>query len=245
MKLRISVRLKDVSTVLLFVLLLLNISSREWHSVSEPLFQKKFQKFYFEFESSAVYRRPKLRPVHLELKKFRTDILDSHNMYRIQHCVPIIKPNASMDEISQNLAKKFALDRHQKSAPLKQLGYSWYAGPIARGEEILTTIYKRESQEFDFDSLEISTKNSRFTQMIWAESQELGVGVTFKESQLYLVLTYFPPGNVKKKTYRNVLRNTCDFSRQNAEQQAGFGIVVTLLVLLCLYGVLSLLRALR
>ena len=64
-----------------------------------------------------------------------------------------------------------------------------------------------QAEFYDFNNGPYNSKTSHFTQMIWKASKKMGIGTAMtKNGTWYVIVNYFPPGNVKGLFKDNVLR---------------------------------------
>jgi hypothetical protein len=78
------------------------------------------------------------------------------------------------------------------------------------GKEVVSTWYKGH-RYYDFDHGGFSMETGSFTQLAWANSQRLGVGIAYTPDghTAYIVAQYLPPGNYGNKYIDNVFRAQC------------------------------------
>ena len=76
----------------------------------------------------------------------------------------------------------------------------------ARAKDAVQSWYQ-EIKYHDFEA-ESSTQtgSGHFTQVVWADSKRLGVGLARKEGRLLVVANYGPPGNFRGEYRSNVPR---------------------------------------
>lgn len=67
-----------------------------------------------------------------------------------------------------------------------------------------TNLWYQKSQNFNYASNSIQDSGT-FTQVVWKNSKEIGVGVTKKDNKFYIVALYNPPGNILGTVTQNVL----------------------------------------
>lgn len=64
--------------------------------------------------------------------------------------------------------------------------------------------FYNEKEEYDFKLPGYKTKAAKFTQMIWSDSKEIGIGVSKKGSKTVVVAYYSPRGNIEGQFQTNV-----------------------------------------
>ena len=72
-----------------------------------------------------------------------------------------------------------------------------------RGGDAVDSWYK-EIEQHNFGEETRSMKTGHFTQVVWAASTRLGVGLARKEGKVVVVGNYDPPGNYRGKYGENV-----------------------------------------
>ncbi|KAL9928092.1 uncharacterized protein ACN427_004174 [Glossina fuscipes fuscipes] len=65
-----------------------------------------------------------------------------------------------------------------------------------------------EIEHYDFEKSVFSIETGHFTQLVWKDSANLGVGYKKVGNKLYLVCHYKPSGNIKGKYKTMVLPKT-------------------------------------
>lgn len=68
-----------------------------------------------------------------------------------------------------------------------------------------------EVNQYDFNQGGFSFETGHFTQLVWAGSEKLGVGIAFNSDRTksYVVARYSPPGNYEGQYQDNVLPVNC------------------------------------
>uniref|UniRef100_A0A1B6C4Z3 SCP domain-containing protein n=1 Tax=Clastoptera arizonana TaxID=38151 RepID=A0A1B6C4Z3_9HEMI len=142
---------------------------------------------------------------------FAKDMLKLHNEYRAKHGVPPLTLNSTISDYAQAWANSLAdknVFMHRSnnmygenlfwssgSASAKVTCDSWY------GEE---ANYNYNVEPFKSGA---SFSSGHFTQMVWKESKQLGVGRAIgKNGAYYIVANYSPRGNIINRFNSNVLQ---------------------------------------
>ncbi|BFZ19972.1 hypothetical protein BsWGS_23011 [Bradybaena similaris] len=146
------------------------------------------------------------------IKVFRQQTLKAHNERRKKHGVPALKLSSDLNNYAQkwadNLAKTGTIKHSEcklKGANIgENIASKWSSdGAVYTGEEVTEQWY-REISKHNF-SAESSTGSGHFTQVVWKESKELGVGrAKDNTGKLIVVASYRPPGNVIGTFTKNV-----------------------------------------
>lgn len=72
---------------------------------------------------------------------------------------------------------------------------------------LASKVFYGEIKNYNFDKAEFSHDTGHFTQLVWRDSQRLGIGVAKSSSGgTFVVANYDPPGNVVGAFMENVPR---------------------------------------
>ncbi|CAG5036512.1 unnamed protein product [Parnassius apollo] len=144
----------------------------------------------------------KFRSVSISGEKFEEEFLRAHNEYRRRHGVPPLELNKKLCKYAEEWAKKLAKNGQVEHRDQNEYGenifYAWSSDPNfeVSGRDPVDKWYN-EINLHEFGREPNDLKSGHFSQVIWEDSKELGVGVAkSKGSQVYVVAYYFPPGNV-------------------------------------------------
>ncbi|CAG5036509.1 unnamed protein product [Parnassius apollo] len=144
----------------------------------------------------------KLRSVSKSVEKFEEEFLRAHNEYRRRHGVPPLELNKKLckyaEEWAKILAKNGQMEHRDQNEYGENIYYAWSPDPNFKVSgrvpvdkwynEINLHVFGREPNDL---------QSGHFSQVIWEDSRELGVGVAkSKNGQVYVVANYFPPGNI-------------------------------------------------
>jgi len=145
--------------------------------------------------------------------EFERSALLCHNKYRVRHGVSLLQLDRKLCCHAQQYADTLAnTDTFQHSNdPLygENLYWSWSSDPAwtLPGEEAVSSWYE-ERKGYNYDSEPEDTESGHFTQLVWAESQLLGVGLARSPTtgKIFTVMKYDPPGNYRGRYRDNVFR---------------------------------------
>ena len=77
--------------------------------------------------------------------------------------------------------------------------------------------------QYDFSSNVFSTKTGHFTQVIWKDTTELGIGfaksVKNNMTKYYVVGRYRKPGNIRGQYIDNVMKGVIEFTVWNCKEK--------------------------
>ncbi|XP_063699505.1 uncharacterized protein LOC134830072 isoform X2 [Culicoides brevitarsis] len=134
---------------------------------------------------------------------FEIDCLKAHNEYRSKHGVPSLKLNKRLcryaEEWARVIAARGVLAHRSNSEYGENIFCVWSSSVLATGvvsgREPVDNWYS-EVDKHVFGKEPSTLKTGHFTQVVWKDSRELGVGVGSNRSgQTYVVCNYDPPGN--------------------------------------------------
>ncbi|XP_072235500.1 uncharacterized protein [Leuresthes tenuis] len=132
-------------------------------------------------------------------KSFRKEFLDAVNSYRAKHHAPPLTLNGEMNAAAQKWA-----DRLLEKGSLEQSGtkdgestYYMYSSDsfVPTGKEAVDHWYEK-IEEYNFSKPGYQHKSGNFTQLVWRDSQRLGVGMACDGTKAFVVGHYRPAGNV-------------------------------------------------
>lgn len=135
-------------------------------------------------------------------EKFEEDFLNAHNEYRRLHAAPPLELNKKLckyaEEWAKTIAKKGRTEHREQNDYGENIFYAWSTDPnfMVDGKDPVDKWYS-EIKNHKFGREPTNLDSGHFTQVVWYDSKELGVGVAkTKEGQVYVVANYSPPGNV-------------------------------------------------
>lgn len=132
---------------------------------------------------------------------FESDCLRTHNEYRARHGVPALKLNKRLckhaEEWARILASRGVLIHRNNSQYGENIFCLWSSNASnnnVSGKEVVDSWYAEISQHVFFKE-PTTLKTGHFTQVVWKESRELGVGMAKNRSgEVFVVANYDPPG---------------------------------------------------
>ncbi|XP_047739588.1 protein PRY2 isoform X4 [Hyalella azteca] len=138
-----------------------------------------------------------------EEEDFAEAVLKAHNKYRLKHGVAPLTISKKLNKVAEDWAKTIAKKDRMEHRPNNDYGeniYSkWNSVPnhTISGAEPVDSWYS-EIKDHVFGKEPRSMVSGHFTQVVWADSRELGVGMARNKSsgKLYVVCNYNPPGNM-------------------------------------------------
>lgn len=143
--------------------------------------------------------------------EFELECLKAHNEYRSKHGVLPLKMNKRLCRYAEEWAKVIAargvLVHRSNSQYGENIFCSWSspnANVVITGREPVENWYSEEPTHV-YGKEPATLKTGHFTQVVWRDSRELGVGVARNRSgQVFVVANYDPPGNYIGSFAKNV-----------------------------------------
>lgn len=140
---------------------------------------------------------------------FISMVLQAHNELRCFHNVPHLKWSPALSRDAQAWAEKLSRNGELRHASKEERNF--------KGENICrmsndydvadaVKIWYSEIKSYKYDSPGFSRDTGHFTQIVWRDTTEVGVGTSKSlDGRLtYVVARYNPPGNVLKRFHANV-----------------------------------------
>ncbi|XP_063966192.1 uncharacterized protein LOC129278036 [Lytechinus pictus] len=145
-----------------------------------------------------------------DLKTFQKDSVAALNKIRQKHSVPKLKQSDELERRAQEFAAKLAKKDEFKNSDEKDVGENIAmhynsASTEFSGQEVVDMWYK-QIDKYDFKKPGFTSGAGHFTQMVWKNSKEYGIGKSItKEGKVLTVAFFRPPGNVMRQFEDNVL----------------------------------------
>ena len=133
--------------------------------------------------------------------KFVIEILSLHNELRKTYNLPELKLNDHLTALAENYAEKL-MSTHINNSYEPNI----YKG-VCVGENVVISnstdteeIFKNwsdEGMDYDFGKNKFSKKKGHFTQIIWKETTDIGIGFCYDKmgGKYCTVVLYYPAGN--------------------------------------------------
>ncbi|CAG0904584.1 unnamed protein product, partial [Darwinula stevensoni] len=145
-----------------------------------------------------------------EVSDFERGMLKRHNHHRRKHGSPLLILDKELSRQSQEWAETLAKEnRGMKHRPQEKYGACLYqiSGDTCSvfPKDVVDFWYKK-MKDFDFQNPEGNAATGG-TQVIWKDSQRLGVGkAPTEDGKTWFIVAYYdPPGNVTGRFAENVL----------------------------------------
>ncbi|XP_041855504.1 cell wall protein PRY3-like [Melanotaenia boesemani] len=135
---------------------------------------------------------------------FQKEFLDTHNAYRAMHNAPPLTYNSELNAAAQkwadHLLKKNSLG-HSNTKDGENVYYKSSTASVSpKGKEAVDSWYS-EIKDYDFGRPGFRSNTGHFTQVVWKDSKELGVGMATDGKKVFVVGQYRPAGNFTNPGY--------------------------------------------
>ena len=146
-----------------------------------------------------------------DLDIYKNSIIKFHNEIREKHKSPPLKENEKLNDLASIYAESLVNNQEKINYELNM-----YNDEIV-GENIIVAESKRpedafkkildEEKNYDFNKNKFSKATGHFTQAIWKDTTDIGCGfwVDKENKKYYIVLLYYPAGNIFGKFSENVI----------------------------------------
>ena len=128
---------------------------------------------------------------------FRKSILDTTNALRAKHDSQPLKWSAEAASKAEELVKEIAASGQLKHGKHEGMGQNiaYSMGKEFTGADAANMWYK-EISNYNFKKPGFKGNTGHFTQLVWADTKEMGAAVSVVGNKTYVVANYIPPGNV-------------------------------------------------
>ena len=142
-----------------------------------------------------------------EMKIFKSKMISLHNELRRKYNSPDLLEDNNLNIEAKEYANNILSNEPQKSNVYANGLYGENIIVIDKKEE--TTIFNKwadEEKNYDFTKKKYSKDASHFTQIIWKETRNIGIGFSYDVfNKIYcIVVLYNPPGNTLGKFEMNI-----------------------------------------
>lgn len=144
----------------------------------------------------------KFKSTNISGDKFEEEFLQAHNDYRRKHGVPLLELNKKLckyaEEWAKVLVKKGKMEHRDQNDYGENIFSAWSSDPnfVVSGKDAVDKWYN-EIKDHKFGKEPTNLGTGHFTQVVWEDTKEVGVGVAkSKDGHVYVVANYFPPGNM-------------------------------------------------
>ncbi|XP_071759653.1 Golgi-associated plant pathogenesis-related protein 1-like isoform X1 [Centroberyx gerrardi] len=141
---------------------------------------------------------------------FQKEFLDTHNAYRKQHSAPPMTLSSDLSTSAQKWANHLLSINslaHSETKDGENIYFASSSAPMTlTGKEAVENWYS-EIKDYSWSSPGFGQKTGHFTQVVWKDSTEVGVGLATDGRSVFVVGQYRPAGNMNVTDYfvKNVL----------------------------------------
>uniref|UniRef100_A0A8C6P088 SCP domain-containing protein n=1 Tax=Nothobranchius furzeri TaxID=105023 RepID=A0A8C6P088_NOTFU len=139
------------------------------------------------------------------------EFLDTHNKYRSMHNAGPLRYNDGMCAKAQEWAEhllQIQRLQHSGTDDGENVFYLTESSSAVKQPRFTVDSWYSEIKDYDFSSPRFQRGTGHFTQVVWKETTELGVGVASRNGMTFVVGQYRPAGNINNHGYfdKNVSR---------------------------------------
>jgi len=139
-------------------------------------------------------------------------ITDHVNNYRKEHNSKVVKHSAKISKISQAHSDNIVSTgqfKHSNNSYGENLYMSKSAKMINPNEKINYVLkaidaWYNEYTFYNFEKNDFEPRSGHFSQLVWNNCSEFGIGVSIKENKIYVCMNFNPAGNVRNQFKENV-----------------------------------------
>ena len=157
-----------------------------------------------------------------DVRTFARSALITHNQYRMRHHAPKLRWSDKLASQAQHIASKL-LKEEQNNSRRNRID-SNDADTVGENVEKFTSVeygcdragfeatrrWYSQGDNYSYNYPHITDQTNSFTQLVWKDSQYLGMGCASRRglltNDIYVVALYSPPGNVGNAVTRNVIK---------------------------------------
>ena len=146
-----------------------------------------------------------------DLDIYKNSIIKFHNEIREKHKSPPLKENEKLNDLASIYAESLVNNQEKINYELNMyndeiVGENIIVAESKRPEDAIKKILDEE-KNYDFNKNKFSKATGHFTQAIWKDTTDIGCGfwVDKENKKYYIVLFYYPAGNIFGKFSENVI----------------------------------------
>ncbi|XP_077985825.1 uncharacterized protein LOC144440338 isoform X2 [Glandiceps talaboti] len=140
-------------------------------------------------------------------------IMDAHNYFRCLHGVGPLGWDDKLAQVAQSVAEdnanlgflKHSYHGYGENLAMTQVSDIYHVSGIG-----ITKMWYDEIQMYNFDHQGFSASTGHFTQLMWADTTNIGCGVATQGKSIFVACEYNPPGNVYGQYDTNVFSPLSD-----------------------------------
>ena len=145
-----------------------------------------------------------------DIDAYTNEMLKLHNELREKHNSPPLTVNIELNDLAGEYAESLAEKNCQYNVYNGEiLGENIFISDSKKAEDVFKRILKEKKnyENDEFDKNKYNNLTGHFTQAIWKSTTELGCGFWAdkrNKKNYYIVLLYYPAGNILGKFSENV-----------------------------------------
>ena len=144
-----------------------------------------------------------------DYEEFKQAIVSVHNDLRAKHGSPALRWDDRAAKAAQQWAEELAKTGDFRHGNYEGMGQNLFynVGPEIPAQKVVEYWYN-EIRSYDFNNPGFDENTGHFTQVVWAATEGIGIGVKLaNDRKMYVVANYTPPGNVQGgENFRNNVR---------------------------------------
>ncbi|KAL3872138.1 hypothetical protein ACJMK2_040089 [Sinanodonta woodiana] len=146
-------------------------------------------------------------------QKFIDEVVKAHNEYRSRHQAPPIKQSKDLDNYAQKWADHLVASNTFQHSPCdlkgtrlgENIAMKWSTRADAYTGQEVTDQWYSEVKMHQFGGEPRTLSSGHFTQVVWVDSKEIGIGkAQAKDGKIVVVASYRPAGNMVGQFAKNV-----------------------------------------
>ncbi|EDV31291.2 uncharacterized protein Dana_GF14618 [Drosophila ananassae] len=141
----------------------------------------------------------------MSVQKFEQEVLDAHNTYRSMHGAQPLRLSPKLNQLATEWAQYLLARNCMQHRQNSGYGENIYmaSGGNLEGSDAVRSWYE-EIHQYNWNHPSFQMNTGHFTQVVWKDSTELGVGFARRGNTIFVVCNYNPPGNYNNMYRQNV-----------------------------------------
>ena len=142
--------------------------------------------------------------------QFSRDLIREHNTLRRKHQASPLSWSSDAARVAQRWADHLASTGRLEHGPndeLKQRNLGQNLAFVSGGNvtaKRISDMWYDELKDYDFGKPGFASNTGHFTQLVWRDTKQIGIGRASKGQAVFVVANYSPAGNVQGRFEENV-----------------------------------------
>ncbi|XP_063727912.1 Golgi-associated plant pathogenesis-related protein 1-like [Symsagittifera roscoffensis] len=133
----------------------------------------------------------------LNNQEFSQFMIEEHNRCRKRHGSPPLKHSLTCEREAQEWAEKLGQTGYKEhNTQQKDFGESIYKATKPVSPREIVDAWYAQNTTYNYEEPNFSHRTGYFTQLVWRESEFVGVGRSQTKHGTFVVVNYDPPGNI-------------------------------------------------